>query len=163
MQVTPIPKSHVQWWIKMSWTISEKSRHRNISVKLFQNLASCFREKDFLEFSWVRLVQVAPIHQSPFSLKPCLLTYQNFTNFDKVHPRNISVKLLENLTSNFREEDFLRISSCPYSASSHHSAEPCLLTDQNFLNDFWKGSPNIPVKLFQNPTSSFREDFSKIS
>ena len=36
---------------------------------------------------------------------------------------------------------FLRISSCPYSVRSPHSPEPCLRTDQNFANNFWKGSP----------------------
>ena len=40
----------------------------------------------------------------------------------------------------FREE-FMRISICLYSASSPHSLMPCLLTDQNFANNFWKGSP----------------------
>ena len=43
-----------------------------------------------------------------------------------------SVKLFQNLTSSFEEEDFLRISSCPYSARSPHSPEPCLWTDQSF-------------------------------
>ena len=35
----------------------------------------------------------------------------------------------------FREE-FTRISLCLYSASSPHSLIPCLLTDQNFTNNF---------------------------
>ena len=39
----------------------------------------------------------------------------------------------------FREE-FTRISLCLYSASSPHSLIPCLLTDQNFENNFSKGS-----------------------
>ena len=47
----------------------------------------------------------------------------------------------KNLTSSFGEEDFSRISSCPYSARSPHSPEPCFWTDQNFANSFWKGSP----------------------
>ena len=54
----------------------------------------------------------------------------------------------------FREE-FTRISLCLYSARSLHSLIPCLLTDQNF-----KGrSRNISMRLFQNLTNSFREDF----
>ena len=61
--------------------------------------------------------------------------------FKKGHPKNIPVKLFQNLTSGFREEDSLRISSCPYSARSQHSPKPCLWTDQNFANTFWKGSP----------------------
>ena len=38
--------------------------------------------------------------------------------FEKGHPRNIPVKLFQNLTSGFGEKSFLRISSCPYSAKS---------------------------------------------
>ena len=51
------------------------------------------------------------------------------------------MKLFQNLTSSFREEDFLRISSCPYSARSPHSPEPCFLVDHNFANNFLRGSP----------------------
>ena len=36
---------------------------------------------------------------------------------------------------------FYGISSCPYSAKSPHSPDPCLWKDQNFANIFWKGSP----------------------
>ena len=87
------------------------------------------------------------------------------TAFEKGHQRNIPVKLFQNLTRSFGEEDSLRISSCPYSARSPHSPEPCLWTDQNSANSFWKGHQrNIPVKLFQNLTSSFgEEDFLRIS
>ena len=62
------------------------------------------------------------------------------TIFEEGHQRNIPVKLFQNLTSSFRE-DFLRISSCPYSARSPHSPEPCFWVDQNFANMLWKGSP----------------------
>ena len=61
--------------------------------------------------------------------------------FEEGHQRNISVKIFQNLTSSFREEDLLRISSCPYSARSSHSPEPCFWADQNFTSTFWKGSP----------------------
>ena len=64
---------------------------------------------------------------------PCLLTDQNSrTIFEKGNPKNISMKLSQNLTKAFREEDFLRICSCPYSESSPHLLEPCLMTDYNF-------------------------------
>ena len=59
----------------------------------------------------------------------------------KGHLRNIPVKLFKNLTSSFVGEDFLRISSCPYSARSPHSPEPCFRANQNFANTFRKGSP----------------------
>ena len=76
------------------------------------------------------------------SRKPCLFTDQTFTNnFSKGHLRKIPVELFQNWTSGFREKDFLRISPCLYSARSTHSPEPCLWTDQNFANNFIKGSP----------------------
>ena len=59
----------------------------------------------------------------------------------------------------FREK-FTRISLCLYSARSLHSLIPCLLTDQHFKNNSEKGhSRNISMRLFQNLTNSFREDF----
>ena len=59
----------------------------------------------------------------------------------------------------FREE-FTRISLCLYSARSLHSLIPCLLTGQNFKNNSEKGhTRNISMRLFQNLTNSFREDF----
>ena len=48
------------------------------------------------------------------------------TIFEKGHPRNIPVKLFQNLTSGFGEKSFWRISSCPYSAKSLHSPAPYL-------------------------------------
>ena len=81
-------------------------------------------------------MQEAPIHQSHVWGRIRI----SQTTFEKGHTRNIPAKLFQNLTSGFWE-DFLRISSCPYSASSSHSPEPCFWTDQNFANHFWKGSP----------------------
>ena len=53
-----------------------------------------------------------------------------------------------------------RISLCLYSARSLHSLIPCLLTYQSFKNNSEKGhSRNISMRLFQNLTNSFREDF----
>ena len=102
-------------------------------MKLFQNLTSSFREENFLRiYSCPYIVQEAPIHQSHVFW----LIKISKTIFEKGHPRNIPVKLFQNLTSGFGEKDFLRISSCPYSARSPHSSEPCLWTDQNFANNF---------------------------
>ena len=81
-------------------------------------------------------MQVAPIHQSHVYRRIKI----SQTIFEKDHQRNISVKLFQNLTAGFWEEDILRISSCPYSARSPHSAEPWFWTDQNFTNNFWKRS-----------------------
>ena len=59
-------------------------------------------EKIFHEFPHVPLVQIAPIHQSYF--------YQRIKisqkNFEKGHPRNIPVKLFQNLASGSRVIDF---------------------------------------------------------
>ena len=66
------------------------------------------------------------------------------TFFERGHPRNIPVKLFQNLTRGFRGEDFLIISSCPYRAKSPLPPppwRPCFSTDQNFANNFWKGLP----------------------
>ena len=100
-------------------------------------------------------MQVAPIHQSHIFWRIKILP----TIYEKGHQRNNPVKLFQNPTSGFREEEFLRIPSFLYGARSPHSPEPHFLTDQNFTNNFEKGHPrNISVKLFQNLTSGFREE-----
>ena len=87
-------------------------------------------EKNLKEFIYARTVHVAPIHQSYVYLRMTIPR----TVFNLGHPKDIPVKL--NLTSRFRGEDILRISSCPYSANSSHSPEPFYLMDQNFANNF---------------------------
>ena len=89
-----------------------------------------------MNFFHVHIVQEAPIHQSHVYGGIKILR----TIFEKGHPRSIPVKLFQNRISGFWEEDFLRISSCLYSAKIPHSPEPCLWMDQNFANIFWKGS-----------------------
>ena len=93
--------------------------------------------KIFQVFFYVCTVQKALIHQSHVYRQIKI----SRTTFAKGHPNNTPVKLFQNLTSGFGKESFWRISSCLYSASSPHSPEPCLWTDQNFANNFWKGSP----------------------
>ena len=127
---------HVFRRIKISRTSFEKGHTRNNLVKLFQILTSSFGEDFFWEFLHVRIVQNAPIHQSHVYSRINLLR----TSFEKGHPRKIPVKLFQNWTSGFREEDFFRSSYCPYSARSPHSPEPCIWIDQNFANIF-KRSP----------------------
>ena len=129
----PIHQSHVYEGIEISRKLFEKGHPRNIPVKLFQNLTSGFREEDFLRISSCPyIVQEAQIHQSHVFGRIKI----SRTSFEKGHPRNIPAKLFQSLTSNFGEEDFLRISSCSYSARSPHSPETCLGTDQNFANTF---------------------------
>ena len=93
--------------------------HLNFREDHGQFLFVAFRE----EFTRISLCPYSG--GSPISLMPCLLTDQHFANnFEKGHPRNISMKLFQNLTSGFREEYFLRSSSCLYSKSNPHSLEP---------------------------------------
>ena len=136
MQKAPFYQSHIYRQIKILRTLFEKGHPRNIPVKLFQNLTSSFGE-DILRISSCPYSARCPIHQSYVYGRIKILQ----TIFEKVHPRNIPVKLFQNLTSSFQEKDFLRISLCPYSARSPYSPELCLWTDQNFANNFWKGSP----------------------
>ena len=83
-------------------------------------------------------MQEAPIHQSHVYGWIKILQ----TIFEEGHQRNIPVNFFFlNLTSSYGQEDFLRISSCPYSARSLHSPQTCFLVDQNFVNTLWKGSP----------------------
>ena len=82
-------------------------------------------------------MQEAPIHQSHVYGQIKI----SRTIFEKGHPRNIPLKLFQNLTSSLKKEDVVRISSCPYSARRPHSLRPCLWMDQNFAKTFWKGSP----------------------
>ena len=107
------------------------------------------------------MVQEAPIHQS--HVYGWIKISQ--TNFEKGHQRNIPVKLFQNLTSSFREEDFLKISSCPcivQEAPIHQSH--VFRRIKISQTSFEKGHPrNIPAKLFQNLTSGFvGEDFLRI-
>ena len=72
-------------------------------MELFQNLTSGFGE-DFLKFLHVHMVQEAPIHQSHVYGQIKI----SRTNFEKGHPRNIPVKLFQNLTSGLGEEYFFK-------------------------------------------------------
>ena len=80
----------------------------------------------------MNFLREAPIHQSHVYGRIKI----SRTIFEKGHPRNIPVKLFQNLTRSFGEKDFLRISTCPYSARSPHSPETCFWADQNFANNF---------------------------
>ena len=143
MWEAPIHQSHVYGGIKISRTLFEKGYPRNIPVKLFQNLTSSFGEEEFLRISSCPyIVQEAPIHQSHVFWQ-----IKISQTIEKGHPRNIPVKLFQNLTSGFRGEDFLRIFSCPYSARSPHSPEPCSRTDQKPLVRFWNYFTGIRVDI----------------
>ena len=77
----------------------------------------------------------------------------------KGHPKNISVKIFQDLTSGFRE-DFLRISSCPYSANCPIHVYRWIKILQAIFEEGHKR--HIYVKLFQILNNVFRgEDFFK--
>ena len=93
-------------------------------VKLFKNLTSGFRDEEFFMF----------LDESKFC-------EQVLKGFEKEH----SSEIISKSDSGSREEKFLRISSCSYSAISpihqSHSPESCLCEN-----------------IFQNLTSGFREE-----
>ena len=105
-------------------------------MKLFLILTSGFGEEDFLRIS------SCPYSEKVSPPMAAMFFKNSRTIFEKGHPRNILVKLFPNQTRDFREEDFLTIFSCPYSAKSlPPPLPPCFLADQNFANEFRKGSP----------------------
>ena len=84
-------------------------------------------------------------------------------HFKEGHQMNIPVKLFQNQTSSFGE-DFLKISSCPYSARSPIHQSHVFGRIKISPTIFEKGHlRNIPVKSFQNQTSGSRgEDFKEL-
>ena len=147
MQKAPIHQSHIYRQIKILQTIFEKGHQRNIPVKLFQNLTSSFGKEDFLRISSCPYtVQEAPIHQS--HVFGWIKISQ--TLFEKGHPRNIPAKLFQNVNSGFEEEDFLRISSCPYTVQEAPIHQSHVYGQSKISRTvFEKGHPrNIPLKLF---------------
>ena len=119
------------------------------------------KEKNFEEFLW-----------SPHSIKslppwrPCFSTDQNFANkFWKWSHKEHSCEIIPNSECGFGEEDFLRISSCPYSAKSlppHHGGHVFRriknsrtvflkrVTQETFLWKYFKIRPGVSEKkIFQ--------------
>ena len=89
-----------------------------------------------------RKVQRAPSYQSRVSGRIKIPP----SGSEKGHPRVNSVKLFQNFTGSFREEEFLRLSLCPYTYSAQtppptFPPEPFFFTDQIIANTFSKGSP----------------------
>ena len=78
-------------------------------------------------------MQEAPIHQSHVYGWIKI----SRTIFEKGHPKNIPVKLFQNLTSGF-VEDFLRISSCPYSAKSSPFTRAMFMDGSKFREQLLK-------------------------
>ena len=100
-------ESHVFSLTKILWTCFEKCNQGYTSVKLFQNLTCGFRE-EFIRIPSC-LCSASSFH-SPEHVSQWIKILHTF--FEKVHPRNISVKIFQNLTSHYREEKFIRISLC---------------------------------------------------
>ena len=100
------------------------------------NFCLSLSEKNLQEFLCDCTVHVVPIHQYHVYGQIKI----SRTVFEKGHSRNLSMKLFQNLTRSFRQEDFLGIRQCSYSESSPHSPEPCSWMDQNLANYFWERS-----------------------
>ena len=94
--------------------------------------------------------------------RQCFSMDKNFTNnFLKGSPKEHSCEIISK-SDYFRKEDFLRISSCPYSAKSLPPMAAMFFDRSKFLRTFFKkGQPRSnPVKLFQNLARGFRgEEF----
>ena len=130
VQETPINQSHVYWQIKISRKKFATGHQRNISMKLFQNLTSFFREGDLLRISSCRrIVQVAPftramfIDESKFRKQLLKKVAQgtflwNYFKIWKVVQRR-----------RFFKKSFMSV-QCKLPSSP----ELCLLTNQNFAN-----------------------------
>ena len=133
-------------------------------MKLFQNLTSDFGGKEFWRISlrstqWKKLLPMAAIFFDGSKFRE---------QFWKGSHKEQSYELFQILTSSLGEEEFLRISFCPYSAKS---PPPPPHGDHVFRRIkilqkiFKKGHPrNNLVKLFQILTSGFgKEEFLRIS
>ena len=96
---------------------SEKGHSRNISMRLFQNLTNSSQFFFFFFFfffgggvafkeEFTRISLCLYSARILHSLIPCLLTDQNFKiDSEKGHSRNISMRLFQNLTNSFREDN----------------------------------------------------------
>ena len=87
--------------------VLKRLTQRNNLVKLFQIVTSGFRE-DFLisscPYSAKKSSPPPPTHRGHVFQQINI----SLTNFEKGHPKNIPVKLLQNQTRGFRKEDFFK-------------------------------------------------------
>ena len=124
---------HVFPQIKILRTVFVNCHPRNNPVILFQNLTSGFRGEEFWRISHKFTVKKASPdggHVFPqIKISP--------TIFEKGHTRNNLVKLFHILTRGFRK-DFLRISSCPYSAKSLLPMAAMFFHRSKFFKQFLK-------------------------
>ena len=114
--------------------------------------------KIFLRISSCLYSAKAPIHQSHIYRQIKILR----TGFEKGHPRNIPVKLFQNLTNSFGEKSFIRISSCPYCAKKKKTFTRAIFIDRSifcehflkrvtqgtFLWNYFKIWPAVSKKIF---------------
>ena len=136
----------------------EKGKPRKISVKIFQNLTSSFREE------FLRISSCLYGVNSPRPLEPSFLTDQNFmNNFSKKLPKGYFCEIISKSDQRFENifQEFphvLLVQVSPTHQYNDHSRSIILQTL------FKKGHPrNISVKFFQNLTCHFKKEFLKIS
>ena len=120
--------------------------------------------KNFEEFLWSpQSAKSLPPHPPPPMAAMFLRRIKiSPTIFEKCHTRNNLVKLFQILTSGFGEKDFLRISSCPYSAKSPPPPTAAMFLDGSkfreqflkrvtqgtFLWNYFKIRPGVSEKIF---------------
>ena len=176
MQVAPIHQSHASWEDQhFTNTFSKRSpkedfcqimsksdqqfqrsrslclsNPRNISVKLFLNLTSHFREEEFIRISsWLHIAS------SPQSPKPSFLMNQNFATFSKKgHPRDIAVKLRYSKSNQwFQRRRFLK------NCLENSLWQPEFLMKSNSVNTFLRGPPKeCSCKVWSNLAQPLREE-----
>ena len=134
----PPHRGHVFRLIKISQTIFEKGHQRNNPVKLFQNLTRRFRGEEFWRISlkstqWKKPLPTVAMfldgskYREQFLKKVTQGTI--LRNYSKFWPAVSEKKIFKE----FLHARLLQKVSPPW--------RPCFTTDQNFANDFWKGSP----------------------
>ena len=146
---------HVFRRIKISQTFFEKGHPRNNPLNFFQNRTRGFREEDFKNF-FMSVSFQPPTPHGTYVFQRIKISR---TVFEKGHPRNIPVKLFQNRTRGFRQEDFLRISSCPYLPLI-----PAMFFDGSKFSEqfFEKGHPREQsCEIILNSDLRFRRRFFK--
>ena len=131
-------------------------------MKLFQILTSGFGEEDFFKNFFMSIwckKSPPPPTPAPHGSHAFRRIKISGTILEKGNPRNIAVKLFQNQTRGFREEDFKNFFmsvSFPIPHPPPHGGH-VLLTDQNFAIIFLKGSPKEQsCEIIPNSDQRFR-------
>ena len=147
VQKAPNHQSHVYWWIKILRIVFKNGYPRNIYVKLFQNLTCVFREEDFLRISSCPYSAKSHTHTPPPPPPPRAAIFFDGPKFHEqilkwVSQWTILWNDLKTWQAVSEDKNFEEIFWSQNSEKSLSPRRPCFTTDQNFANNFWKGSHN---------------------